>query len=61
MWRVEFLGKKNCITLINVEWRGEKFIKSINMEGGFFCGGWNFSKSVSVGPMFTKKMRVDLI
>ena len=20
------------------------FMKSINVEGGFFCGGWNFSK-----------------
>ena len=35
------------------------FIKSINGKGGFFCGGWNFSKSVSVGPMFIKEMRVD--
>ena len=35
-------------TLINEEWRVEKSKKSINVEGGFlFCGGWNFSKSVS--------------
>ena len=25
----------------------------------FFCGGWNFSKSVSVGPKFIKEMRVS--
>ena len=34
-------------------------MKSINMEGGFFCGGWNFSKSVSKGPTFIREMRVD--
>ena len=29
------------------------------MEGGFlFCGGWNFSKSVNVGPTFIREMRV---
>ena len=29
------------------------------MEGGFcFCGGWNFSKSVSVGSTFIREMRV---
>ena len=28
------------------------------VEGGFFCGGWNFSKSVSVGPTFIREMRV---
>ena len=38
----------------------EKSKKSINVEGGFlFCGGWNFSKSVSVGPTFIREMRVD--
>ena len=35
-------------------------MKSINVEGGFFCGGLNFSKSVSVGPMFIREMRVDI-
>ena len=30
----------------------EKSKNSINVEGGFlFCGGWNFSKSVSAGEM----------
>ena len=39
----------------------EKSKKSINVEGGFlFCGGWNFSKSVSLGPTFIREMRVDL-
>ena len=38
----------------------EKSKNSINVEGGFlFCGGWNFSKSVSVGPTFIREMRVD--
>ena len=38
----------------------EKSKKSINVEGGFlFCGGWNFSKSVSVGPTFIREMRVQ--
>ena len=37
----------------------KKFKKSINVEGGLlFCGGWNFSKSVSVGPTFIREMRV---
>ena len=40
----------------------EKSKKSINVEGGFlFCGGWNFSKSVSVGPTFIREMRVGLL
>ena len=40
----------------------EKSKKSINMEGGFlFCGGWNFSKSVSVGPTFIREIRVGLL
>ena len=31
----------------------EKSKKSINVEGAFLiCGGWNFSKSVSVNPTF---------
>ena len=34
------------------------FMKLINVEGGFFYGGWNFSKSVSVGPTFIREMRV---
>ena len=34
------------------------FMKSINMEGDFFCGGWNFSKPVSVDPTFIREMRV---
>ena len=47
------------LTLINEEWRVEKSKNSINVEGGFlFCGGWNFSKSVSVGPTFIREMRV---
>ena len=33
------------------------FMKSINVEV-FFCGGWNFSKSVSVGSTFIREMRV---
>ena len=37
----------------------EKCKKSINVEGGFlFCGGWNFSKLVSLGPTFIREMRV---
>jgi hypothetical protein len=37
----------------------EKSKKSINVEDGFlFCGGWNFSKSVSVGSTFIREMRV---
>ena len=37
----------------------EKSKKSINMEGGvLFCGGWNISKLVSVGPTFIIEMRV---
>ena len=40
----------------------EKSKKSINVEGGFlFCGGWNFSKSVSMGPTFIRQMRVMII
>ena len=39
----------------------EKSKNSINVEGGFlFCGGRNFSKSVSVGPTFIREMRVML-
>ena len=39
----------------------EKSKKSINVEGGFlFCGGWNVSKSVSVGLTFIREMRVAL-
>ena len=35
------------------------FMKSINVEGGYsFCGGWNFSKLVSVDPTFIREMRV---
>ena len=37
-------------------------MKSINVEGGFsFCGGWNFSKSVSVDSTFIREMRVPFI
>ena len=39
----------------------KKYKESINMEGGFFCGGWNFPKSVSVGPTFNKEMRVSAL
>ena len=43
------------------EWRVEKSKNSIKVEGGFlFCGGWNFSKSVSVGPTFIREMRVGM-
>ena len=36
------------------------FMKSINVEGGFcFCGGWNFSKLVSVDSTFIREMRVN--
>ena len=38
----------------------EKSKNSINVEGGFlFCGGWDFSKSVSVDPTFIREMRVS--
>ena len=38
-------------------WKKSK--NSINVEGGIlFCGGWNFSKSVNVGPTFIREMRV---
>ena len=37
-------------------WKKSK--ESINVEGGFFCGGQNFSKSVSVGPTFIREMKV---
>ena len=34
-------------------------MKSINVEGGlFFCGGWNFSKSLSMGSTFIREMKV---
>ena len=37
----------------------EKSKNSINVEGGFlFCGGWNFSKSVSLDSTFIREMRV---
>ena len=36
----------------------EKSKESTSVEGGFFCGGWNFSKSVRVGPTFIREMRV---
>ena len=40
------------ISLINVE-------PGINVEGEFsFCGGWNFSKLVSVDSTFIREMRV---
>ena len=54
--------KNYYITLKNEEWRVEKSKKSISVEGRFlFCGGWNFSKSVSVGPTFIREMRVPVI
>ena len=39
------------------------FSNEINKRGGgnFFCGGWNFSKSVSVGSTFIREMRVYLL
>ena len=40
----------------------KKSKNSINVDGGFlFCGGWNFSKSVSVGPTFIREMRVLIL
>ena len=48
---------KNCQTTKRGGWN--IFMKSINVEGGFwFYGGWNFSKSVSVGSSFIREMRV---
>ena len=44
----DFVEKNNFKFQINEEWRVEKSKESINMEGDFFCGGWNFSKLVSV-------------
>ena len=37
------------------------FSNEINKPGGgiFFCGGWNFSKSVSVDSTFIREMRVN--
>jgi hypothetical protein len=37
-----------------------EYIYEINKRGGgiFFCGGWNFSKSVRVGSTFIREMRV---
>ena len=34
----------------------------INKRGGWisFCGGWNFSKSVSVDSTFIREMRVHV-
>ena len=41
---------------------GGKSKDSINVEGGFlFCGGRNFSKSVSVGPTFIREIRVAIL
>ena len=37
---------------------GKKSKASIKVEGRFFFEGWNFSKSLSVGPTFISKMRV---
>ena len=36
------------------------FSNEINKGGGWisFCGGWNFSKSVSVDSTFIREMRV---
>ena len=38
------------------------FSNEINKRGRgvFFCGGWNFSKSVSVESTFIREMRVVL-
>ena len=37
-----------------------QFSNEINKRGGWisFCGGWNFSKSVSVGSTVIREMRV---
>ena len=54
-----YRGNICSVTLIKEEWRVEKSKKSIIEEGGFlFWGGWNFSKSVNVGPTFIREMRV---
>ena len=37
------------------------FMKSITWRGDFFCGGWNFSKSVIVDSTFIREMRVHEI
>ena len=41
-------------------WRLE-YIYEINKLGGgiFFCGGWKFSKSVSVNSTFIRELRVE--
>ena len=46
----------NCLGSIWLE-----NIHEIKICGGgdFFCGGWNFSKSVSVDSMFIREMRVN--
>ena len=38
------------------------FSNEINKRGGWisFCGGWNFTKSVSMGSTFIREMRVVL-
>ena len=49
-------GKNWYITAIKEEWREEKSKKSINVEGGNVCGGWNFfSKSISVTPRLLER------
>ena len=48
--------KTKCINAINVEWRGEKSKKSINVEGGNVSGGRNFfSKSIRVTPSLLER------
>ena len=34
--------------------------KMVLRREDFFCGGWYFSKSVSVGSTFIKEMRVHI-
>ena len=59
MWRVGFSGKTKCINAINVEWRREKSLKSINVEGGFFLWGVECFKICKREFTFIREMRVS--
>ena len=55
VWSNKENQENYCIAL-------EKSKKSLNEEGGFlFWGGWNISKSVSVGSTFIREMRVHTV
>jgi hypothetical protein len=51
-------GKTNCINAINVEWKGEKSKKSINVEGGFFLWRVECFKIGKRDFTFIREMRV---